>query len=293
MGATERGRPQARKRFGQNFLEPAWARKVVDAVAPAAGETFVEIGPGTGAMTRLLAERTHALLACEIDRDLARLLREAQIPRVQILEHDFLELSADDLRAAVAAISPESQTIRVAGNLPYNVASPIMFRLVELSRLGLPMSDATLMLQREVADRLLAAPGTRDYGVLSVLIGHRASVTRLLNLPPGAFRPMPKVQSTVVRLRFHGPDPPVADERVLAGVTNAVFSRRRKTLANALQAYGGLTPSTATLALARAAIDPGRRPETLSIAEFGQLADAVVQAREQTADDQSNGQMAK
>ena len=280
MGATERSRPQARKRFGQNFLEPAWARKVVDAVAPAPGDTFVEIGPGTGAMTRLLAERVHALLACEIDRDLARLLREAQIPGVEVLEHNFLELSDDELRTAVATLSPESQTIRVAGNLPYNVASPIMFRLVELSRLGVPLSDATLMLQREVADRLLAAPGTRDYGVLTVLIGHRASVTRLLNLPPGAFRPMPKVQSTVVRLRFHGAEPPVADERVLAGVANAVFSRRRKTLANALQAYGGVTPATAARALASAGIDPGRRPETLSIAEFGHLADAVVHTRD-------------
>jgi 16S rRNA (adenine1518-N6/adenine1519-N6)-dimethyltransferase len=176
----------------------------------------------------------------------------------------------------LTSATPEVDSIRVAGNLPYNVASPIMFRLVQLSRGGLPMTDATLMLQREVADRLLASPGSSDFGVLTVLIGHRASASRLLNLPPGAFRPMPKVQSTVVRLRFHPPDPPVADEQVLAAVTSAVFSRRRKTLANALQAHGALTAATAARALAAAAIDPGRRPETLSIAEFGQLADAVA-----------------
>ena len=118
----------------------------------------------------------------------------------------------------------------MAGNLPYNVASPIMFRLVELSRRGHSARDATVMLQREVADRLLAMPGTGDYGVLTLLVGHRASVDRLLNLPPGAFRPPPKVHSTVVRLRFHPPEPPVRDERLFAGSGRApIFSRRRKT----------------------------------------------------------------
>jgi 16S rRNA (adenine1518-N6/adenine1519-N6)-dimethyltransferase len=275
---TERGgrtRPLARKRFGQNFLEDVWARKVVAAIAPQPTDAFLEIGPGPGALTRPLAEAARSLVACEIDRDLAAALREEALPKVTILEGDFLELPFEDLRNALRASAPEATSYRVAGNLPYNVASPIMFRLIELARLGLPLADATIMLQREVADRLLASPGSGDYSVLSVLIGHRATVSRLLNLPPGAFRPAPKVNSTVVRLRFHDAEPPVRDEHVLASMTNAVFSRRRKTLNNALLAYGGLTAPTAGRVLADTGIDPVRRPETLSRVELCRLADAI------------------
>jgi len=136
--------------------------------------------------------------------------------------------------------------------------------------------DATIMLQREVADRLLAKPGTREYGVLSVLIGHRALPTRLLNLPPGAFRPAPQVESSVVRLTFHAPEPPVGNESVLAGLTAAVFSRRRKTMGNAILAYGGTTPTIAATLLAEAGIDPQRRPETLTISELCRIADGLA-----------------
>lgn len=267
-------KPQAKKRFGQNFLEPVWAQKVVDAIAPQPDETFIEIGPGPGAITRLLARRVDALVAWEIDRDLAGALRDERLPQVHIVEADFLRVGAEAVTAAVAATGAPPR-LRVAGNLPYNVASPIMFHLVDLVRHGVALVDATIMLQREVADRLLAPPGSRDYGVLSVLIGHRAQVKRLLNLPPGAFRPAPKVHSSVVRLTFIPQAPPVDDERQLAAVTNAVFSRRRKTVGNALLALGSLTPATALAALHRAAVDPTRRPETLSIAELAALSDAV------------------
>jgi len=279
---TERGpghdRPLARKRFGQHFLEPVWANKVVTAIKPQPTDVFLEIGPGPGAITRPLAAAAGAVVACEIDRDLASRLRSEALPRVHILEGDFLRLSPDDLRAAIDAVAPGTRSIRVAGNLPYNVASPIMFRLLELSRLGLPLLDATVMLQREVADRLLASPGTADYGVLTVLVGHRASVTRLLNLPPGAFRPAPKVLSSVVRLGFHEPDPAGVSEPLLAAITNAVFSRRRKTMGNALLAYGGVTAATAGTVLGLAGIDPVRRPETLSIADLARVAGAVQAA---------------
>jgi 16S rRNA (adenine1518-N6/adenine1519-N6)-dimethyltransferase len=275
-GRTDRPRPQARKRFGQHFLEPVWARKVVAAIHPQSTDAFLEIGPGPGAITRPLAEAAGSVVACEIDRDLAAALRDEAIPRVQVLEGDFLALPLEELRGALVASAPWATSFRVAGNLPYNVASPIMFRLVELSRLGLPLQDATVMLQREVADRLLATPGTGDYGVLTVLIGHRASVNRLLNLPPGAFRPAPKVQSSVVRLRFHEPEPAVRSESTLAAVTNAVFSRRRKTMGNALLAYGGVTPDTSVRVLSSAGIDPVRRPETLDMAEFCRVSDAVA-----------------
>lgn len=274
---TERAdKPQARKRFGQNFLEPVWAEKVVAAIAPKADEAFIEIGPGPGALTRPLAAASASLVACELDRDLAALLRDEAIPRVRILQGDFLKLPLKTLRDTLAEHAPGAIQFRVAGNLPYNVASPIMFRLVDLHRQGLPLTDATIMLQREVADRLLASTGTSDYSLLTVLVGHRAKVTRLLNLPPGAFRPAPKVQSTVVRLAFHAPLPPVTSEQVLAGVTSAVFSRRRKTMGNALQAYGQIGGPEAAALLQQAGIDPVRRPETLSIAEFARVADLVA-----------------
>ena len=267
-----------RKRFGQHFLEPAWVEKVVRAIDPKPDETFIEIGPGRGALTRPLAALTKSIVAYEIDRDLAADLRETAPPNVTIVEGDFLEAN------------PEPRTpnpIRIAGSLPYNVASPILFRLVDLSRRGLPIVDATVMLQREVADRLAAESGSRDYGVLSVLIQHRAAVERLLILPAGAFRPPPKVHSALVRLRFHPPNPAVRDESVLERVVHAVFTRRRKTLANALLALGGIptrvrqvsdpgpTQAGARAILAVAGLNGGRRPETLTVGEFARLADAL------------------
>ena len=270
-----KARPPARKRFGQHFLEPVWANKVVAAIAPQPDQAFLEIGPGPGAITRPLASRCGGLVACEIDRDLAAALRDQQLPGVRILEGDFLTIPLERLRDALAEVAPTTASFRVAGNLPYNVASPIMFRLIELARLGLRIQDATIMLQREVADRLLAKPGTKEYGVLSVLIGHRALPTRLLNLPPGAFRPAPKVQSSVIKLTLHEAKPPVVNESVLAGLTAAVFSRRRKTMGNAILAYGGTTPLVAAKLLDEAGVDPQRRPETLAIAELCCIADGL------------------
>ena len=182
---------RARKRFGQHFLEPAWVEKVMAAIAPQADETFLEIGPGRGALTIPLASRAKHVVACEIDRDLVTDLRRSNRPNVTIVEGDFLDLSADRVRREFAAANA-APTIRVAGNLPYNVASPILFKLVELFGNGIPFADATVMMQREVADRLTASPDTKEYGVLSILIGHAARVERLLALPPGAFRPAPQ-----------------------------------------------------------------------------------------------------
>ena len=273
----------ARKRFGQHFLEPAWVEKVVRAIDPHADERFVEIGPGGGALTRPLAARTHSVVAYEIDRDLAAALRDARLPNVTVVEGDFL---AADAQSAIipnsqspipnqSAIRNPQSAIRAAGNLPYNVASPILFKLAELYADGLPIVDATVMLQREVADRLSAKPGTGEYGVLSVLMQHVADVELLLKLPAGAFRPQPNVLSALVRLRFHAPDPPVADPIVFAAVVQAVFTRRRKMLANALLAYEPLARASVAGVLAAAHLDGRRRPETLSVAEFARLAEAL------------------
>jgi 16S rRNA (adenine1518-N6/adenine1519-N6)-dimethyltransferase len=260
---------RARRRFGQNFLEPAWVTKVVQAIAPGDRETFLEIGPGRGALTRPLTSAAQRVVAFEIDRDLAARLAATAPPNLTIVEGDFLEVATSDPRLPAT-------DFRVAGNLPYNVASPILFKLVDLHSQGRRLVDATVMLQREVGDRLIAAPGSRDYGVLSVLMQHSASVQRLLALPPGAFRPQPKVHSVLLRLTFHPPAPPVANPTTFVRLVQAVFTRRRKTLANALLAFRPNSKAPALVpgdALRRAGLDATRRPETLSVAEFARLAD--------------------
>ena len=266
-------RPGAKKSFGQHFLEPVWAEKVVRAAAVAAHDMILEIGPGRGAITHLLAAQVAHVAAFEIDRDLVPRLKATAPPNVTIVQGDFLDQSADGIRAVLRAAGLGPGTLRVVGNLPYNVASPILFKLLALRGDGLPIGDAQVMLQREVADRLTAPPGTKDYGVLSVLIRHHADADRVLTLPPGAFRPSPKVHSAVVRLRFHPPDPAPRDADVFTAMTRAIFTRRRKTLANALQAYrsGGIDA-----ALQRAGLDGRRRPETLTIGELVELSDALA-----------------
>jgi 16S rRNA (adenine1518-N6/adenine1519-N6)-dimethyltransferase len=267
---------RARKRFGQHFLEAAWVAKVIAAIDPRPDQSFLEIGPGPGALTRPLAERARHVTAFEIDRDLAAQLSEAGIPNLTVVEGDFLEI-AEAASLQSSGLSP----FRVAGNLPYNVASPITFKLVELHAAGVPLLDATLMLQREVAERLVAQPGSKEYGVLSILIRRSADVETVLKLPAGAFRPAPKVLSSLVQLRFRAPHPAVLDETVFERIVQAVFTRRRKTMSNALLAFNPGEPArlAPTEALAATCIDASRRPETLSIAEFARLADAYVRAQ--------------
>ena len=271
---------KAKKRFGQHFLETAWVEKLIRAIDPAPDQHFWEIGPGRGALTRPLAERAASVTAFEIDRDLAADLRADPPPRFTLVEGDFLNLQPGtlDLAPEPGTANRESGTVRVIGNLPYNVASPILFKLVELYRSGVRLVDATIMLQREVADRLVAPPGTKDYGVLSILIQHDAQVARVLSLPPGAFRPAPKVHSAVVRLVFHPPQPAVVSESTFTALTQAIFTRRRKTLANALLAYEPSARLPPANALRTAGLDGTRRPETLSVGEIARLSDVFAGA---------------
>ena len=257
--------PFSRKRFGQHFLEPAWVAKVIRAIDPQPADHFVEIGPGRGALTRPLLAHAGSVLAFEIDRDLAGQLRETD-PALTVVEGDFLE-TADALSGRPAAF-------RVAGNLPYNVASPILFKLLDLHASGIRLVDATLMLQHEVAERLTASPGGREYGVLAILVQHTADVERLLTLPPGAFRPAPKVRSALVRIQFREARPAPDDPATFTGLVRAIFTRRRKTLSNALLAFPPSARMPPTAALAHAALDGRRRPETLAIAELVRLANA-------------------
>lgn len=234
------------------------------ALGPRASDHVLEIGPGPGALTLRLAERVAHLTAVEVDPDMVALLRPRLPPNVTLVEADFLEL---DLEAVMGA-----RPVRVAGNLPYNVSSPILFRLIDAHRRGARLTDATLMLQREVADRLTAGPGSRDYGVLSIFVQLHADVRKVLALPPGAFRPAPKVQSSVVQLTFRKPAVLLADEAAFEGMVRSMFTQRRKTLANALKPYAEGRGRVAAGALAAAGIDPARRPETLQLEELSRLA---------------------
>jgi len=268
-------RARPRKRFGQHFLEPAWTQKLIGAIDPKPDDLFLEVGPGRGALTRPLAARAGHVVAVEIDRDLVRGLRESKPDNATIVEGDFLDVPFDDLKREFGPAA--NRAIRVAGNLPYNVASPILFRLIEMVDAGLPIVDANVMLQREVASRLTARPGTKEYGVLTVLVGHVAAVERLLTLPPGAFRPAPKVHSAVVRLRFHARSPAVRDPELFAAMVQAIFTRRRKTLTNALDAFRTTPPVSVPNVLSQTDLDGRRRPETLTVEEFVRLADTFAE----------------
>jgi len=250
--------PRPRKRFGQHFLtDRHYLERIVGAIAPRPGDAMVEIGPGTGLLTDELTRTLGHLDVVEIDRDLAAALRNRYPPdRVTVHEADALEFDFASLPAP----------LRVAGNLPYNVSTPILFRMAVLAE---RLVDCTFLLQKEVVDRMAAAPDTGDYGRLSVMLQYRFTVDPLLRVPPGAFTPPPKVDSAVVRMAPLGASRPRArDDARFAAVVAAAFSQRRKTLRNAARAL------VTDEAFARAGIDPGRRGETLSVKEFIALSDA-------------------
>ncbi|RPI54189.1 MAG: ribosomal RNA small subunit methyltransferase A, partial [Acidobacteria bacterium] len=254
---------RTRKRFGQHFLEPAWADKVVDAIAPSPHDVFLEIGSGPGILTLRLAPKVSQLIAIEVDRDLIATLAPKLPANAAIVGGDVLGI---DIDAALTAANAGGR-IRIAGNLPYNISSPILFRLLELESQR-PVKDATLMLQREVADRIVARPGTPEYGVLSVLIQWRAEVSRLLAIPPGAFRPPPEVRSALIRLTFRPPPFPLKDPWLFERMVRRMFTQRRKTLANALASFAGEAGTQPGVVLAAAGIDPRRRAETLEVIEI-------------------------
>jgi 16S rRNA (adenine1518-N6/adenine1519-N6)-dimethyltransferase len=260
---------RARKRFGQHFLERTWVDKLVALVAAQPGETFLEIGPGRGALTLPLAASGARIRAVEIDRDLAADLAAVAPLRVSVIIGDVLALAADDLFG-------DADRIRIVGNLPYNVSSPILFRLLRLWRETQRPIDATLMLQREVAVRVAAAPGSGDYGPLSILTALHADVDTLLQLPPGAFRPPPKVHSSVIRLRFRPAAVDVGDYGRFERLVRMLFQQRRKTVANALKPLVSRPSASADTSVRAANIDPRRRPETLTLEDLARLAAALA-----------------
>jgi 16S rRNA (adenine1518-N6/adenine1519-N6)-dimethyltransferase len=252
-----------RKRFGQHFLRDLGAiRRIVGAFAPRASEPIVEIGPGEGVLTRELLERSTLLHAVELDRDLAAQLR-ATFPSEQLIVHE-----ADALDFDFCALAPPSRKLRLIGNLPYNISTPLLFHLLDQVHC---IADMLFMLQKEVVARLAATPDTADYGRLSVMIQWRVRVEPLFNVPPQAFFPPPKVDSTVVRLVPHQ-TPPVQprDPKAFAQVVKAAFANRRKMLRNNLREIASAERLHAL------GIDAQRRAETLTIEEFARIADAIV-----------------
>ncbi|HEX9628290.1 MAG TPA: 16S rRNA (adenine(1518)-N(6)/adenine(1519)-N(6))-dimethyltransferase RsmA [Acidiferrobacterales bacterium] len=256
--------PRPRKRFGQHFLHDGAAiGRIVAALAARPGDTLVEIGPGRGALTRPLLTAAGRLHAVELDRDLA-----AALPRACAGLGDLQVHQADALGFDFCKLAPEGGRLRLVGNLPYNISTPLLFRLLDQAAC---IEDMLFMLQREVVDRLRAASGGRDYGRLSVMVQWRCRVEKLFDVAPGAFTPPPKVESSVVRLTPHpAPTPAVRDPARFAQIVKAAFAQRRKTLRNTLK--GLVSPDT----LLAAGIDPGRRAETLSLAEFAALSDATA-----------------
>jgi 16S rRNA (adenine1518-N6/adenine1519-N6)-dimethyltransferase len=251
---------QVRKRFGQHFLHDRnVVRRIVDAIAPLPGERIVEIGPGRGALTWDLLERAKELDVIEIDRDLAAMLRADGRAGNALKVHVQDALKMDFLKLRDA-----SAPLRIVGNLPYNISTPLLFHLLEQSA---AIADMHFMLQKEVVDRMTAKPSTKEYGRLTVMLAAVADAKRMFDVGPGAFQPKPKVWSSIVKItpvqqsRFA-----IGHEGALRQVVSAAFSARRKTLRN------GLKTLLNGEQIEACGIDPQLRPETLTPEQFGLLA---------------------
>jgi 16S rRNA (adenine1518-N6/adenine1519-N6)-dimethyltransferase len=252
----------ARKRFGQHFLtDPAIVDAIVRAIDPRPGQPMVEIGPGLAALTQPLVERLGRLAVIELDRDLAARLR--QHAQLQVTEADVLKVDFAALAGTLGA-----PRLRVVGNLPYNISTPILFHLLQFVD---AIADQHFMLQKEVIDRMVADPATSDYGRLSVMLQWRYAMENVLSVPPSAFDPPPKVDSAVVRM-VPLARPPAVDQALLSELVQVAFSQRRKLLRHSLgkwlaqKSFGG-------------AFDLQRRAEEVPVAEYVALCQALAGAR--------------
>ena len=253
---------KARKRFGQNFLhDPNIIQRIINGINPKEGDNLVEIGPGQGAITTLLLPKLKQMQVIELDRDLIEPLAQrcGSLGRLQI--H-----SADALKFDFRQLANEASSLRVVGNLPYNISTPILFRLMEQIDI---IQDMHFMLQKEVVDRMAAGPGSKTYGRLSVMLQAFCQVIPLFDIGPGAFKPAPKVNSAFVRLIPHAsPRAVIKDQDFFHQMVTQAFSQRRKTLRNSLRKI--LTDET----YAVAGVDQKMRPEQLSLEQFAALANA-------------------
>jgi 16S rRNA (adenine1518-N6/adenine1519-N6)-dimethyltransferase len=264
------------KGLGQHFLiHRATAEKIAAAIRPGTGDVVVEIGAGVGALTLPLCQSGARVVAVEIDRGLAAFLRDeilSEVPKdlVTVLAADILEVDLFSLSARWG------RKLKVIGNLPYQISSPVLFKLMDAAPC---LDEAILMLQDEVAERLLAEGGSRDHGILSVMVAYHCDRSRLMRLKPSQFFPPPRVDSTVVHLLFRPwPGEPRVEVGWLLKVVRAAFSHRRKTLRNSLMggALSDLAVGTLDASLGDAGIQPGRRPESLTVEEYVRLAHALA-----------------
>jgi len=270
---------KAKKSLGQNFLtDNRVARNIVDAVSPRSTDIVIEIGPGTGALTRMLAEQAGYVAAVEIDARLADELRRlVTADNLSVLTADALTVDWVNLitsvKTTVKSRNRDAEPrARIVANLPYYISTPIIERLLSL---GGEVFDMTLMLQKEVADRITTGPGGRDYGYLSVMVQYYCIASKCFEVPPSAFSPAPKVQSAVIKLTVRErPAVEVADKVRFFAFVRASFAQRRKTILNNLKAASSILEFSTPLetALEAASIAPLRRAETLSLEEFALLA---------------------
>lgn len=256
-------RHRPRKRFGQHFLhDTAVVARIVRAIGARPADRLVEIGPGLGAVTGALLESCGKLDVVELDRDLAAALQAEHAGNERLTVH-----SGDALRFDFRELASAGERLRVVGNLPYNVSTPLLFHLLKQASI---IDDMHFMLQREVVGRLVASPGGKDYGRLTVMVQLACESEKLFDVGAGAFTPAPRVTSAMVRLRVRRePGVALADQPAFARLVAHLFSRRRKTLRNSLR--GRLDEA----ALRSLGIDPNARPETLDLAGFAALANAL------------------
>ena len=256
----------ARKRFGQNFLvSPGVIANIVSAIAPQRDDAIVEIGPGLGALTEPLLDKLAHLHVVEIDRDLIARLRD-RFPPERLTIHE-----GDALTFDFARLAPGPRSLRIVGNLPYNISSPLLFRLATAAA---SVRDMHFMLQKEVVDRMVAPPGESAYGRLSVMLQYRFAMARLFIVPPGAFNPAPKVDSAIVRLvplpvRNSSDGGTATDESLFAALVAQAFSQRRKMLRNTLRDWADEAQMNA------AGIAPTARAEDLAVADYVRLANVL------------------
>lgn len=264
---------RAKRSLGQNFLVRShFSERIVNSVRPQAGETIIEIGPGHGALTELLVKSGARVIAVELDRELVPMLNRdfAGCANFKLVEADALEMDFCQI------IAPAT-TARVVANLPYNISTPILQRLIAHRHC---LTELTLMLQREVVERIVAGPGGKECGYLSILVQFYCEAEKLFDIPPGAFRPAPKVVSSVVRLKIRShPAAEVRDEHLFLELTKTLFSQRRKTILNNMRSgwarLGLAEAAQINQTLMAAELDPQRRAETLSIAELARLANQI------------------
>ena len=272
----EGGEPYPSKRLGQHFLrDQRTIHRIIDALAPQAGETIIEIGPGTGALTSVLVERAGRVVAVEFDNKLAPLLQE----RFGSFEN-FKLVMGDALTVDFCKEILPAHSARLVANLPYNISTAILQRLIAQRAC---LDEMVLMLQREVVERVLAPPGTSDRGYISVLVEAYCEAEKLFDVAPGAFRPPPKVWSSVMRLKFRPRiNTEITDEGLLWEVVSAGFAQKRKTILNNLRHASGRLQEVlkrnggASIVLCKAGIDLKRRAETLTVEEWARITQAQL-----------------